>query len=660
MKLFNNNNLTWFKDIEACFGDNDIEAIKVSHRIHLGAYDDVVKHANTIMKLINDGTIGGEKEEILSKFKDWKRNGFAIGVFSSKEVTDKVTYSDDGKPPRIRKNLADLTDEEVETLKKAFKGIQARDLDHTAKDSYFTLAGVHWYPSHPSGDDYNPRAVGLYCHHHIPRYNPWHRAYIYEFENALRSVEGCEDVTLPYWDFGNIVKGPTDKDGNLELTEKQIEDFFPNLLNEAPFNTYKFPLDVATENEIKDELKNEIGHFLRKRVTDAIATAVDLIMTGERAEEIRKAIDKETAKRVAVENEKRRAEGKEKLSDKEIKEIREEVKTECIKELKDKYKEKHGDELKEKFKKEVEKEVKDRFETKKNLKKGYETKRNLSEDILKEYINLSVPKKIKTAAEAQSWEDFHGFSKQREGAAIIGAHDSGHNAIGETMGDQSISSFDPIFWFFHCNHDRLWWRWQQGSKDGRKDYAVTIESLKATMHSSHSKAILEDDLLKTLDPFSLKTTDLINSKKDLKVEYIHPDSDDNYFPAKNATPKPRMLGSTFKQTDLIFDTENVSIRIKGVNRLKIPGSFNIYLKAKNHDKDEGKTIEVLSFFQPNQMGVCENCVANAVVNFDFVVPFSDIKGKGLSVEVKSADGSRDYSDALEDVTINARLLAIQH
>lgn len=28
----------------------------------------------------------------------------------------------------------------------------------------------------------------------------WHRAYLVRFENALRSIPGCQDVAVPFWD----------------------------------------------------------------------------------------------------------------------------------------------------------------------------------------------------------------------------------------------------------------------------------------------------------------------------------------------------------------------------------------------------------------------------------------------------------------------------
>src|SRR5438045_2569013 len=43
------------------------------------------------------------------------------------------------------------------------------------------------------------------------------------------------------------------------------------------------------------------------------------------------------------------------------------------------------------------------------------------------------------------------------------------------MADQNVASYDPIFWFYHCNLDRLWVRWQIN------DTAMTLAGFKTTL-----------------------------------------------------------------------------------------------------------------------------------------------------------------------------------
>ena len=143
------------------------------------------------------------------------RNDYPRGVAPQTEYTT-LTASAAG---RIRRNIADYEEgsENLEKLRTAFNGIMAlNSSDPGNPNSYFNLSGIHWFPA------------PLNCRHHENAYNPWHRAYLQKFEDALRSIEGCEDVTLPYWD---IASGQ-----------------FPNVLSQPPFDKYVFPRDLLRPN----------------------------------------------------------------------------------------------------------------------------------------------------------------------------------------------------------------------------------------------------------------------------------------------------------------------------------------------------------------------------------------------------------------------------
>ena len=95
---------------------------------------------------------------------------------------------------RIRRNVNDLSEEEVNLLEKAFQGIIARDeiedlskpIDeaHPENISFFRLASFHGY-------------ITYHCYHHGNYgFFHWHRKYVYLCEAALRSVPGCEEVNF--------------------------------------------------------------------------------------------------------------------------------------------------------------------------------------------------------------------------------------------------------------------------------------------------------------------------------------------------------------------------------------------------------------------------------------------------------------------------------
>jgi tyrosinase len=78
-----------------------------------------------------------------------------------------------------------MTDAELQELRAAFTKMQETDDDR----GYQYHAGIHGLP------------LPMYCDqaHGQPAFLPWHRAYLYRFELALR--ETGHDVMLPWWDW---------------------------------------------------------------------------------------------------------------------------------------------------------------------------------------------------------------------------------------------------------------------------------------------------------------------------------------------------------------------------------------------------------------------------------------------------------------------------
>jgi tyrosinase len=85
--------------------------------------------------------------------------------------------------PRPRANLDCLSDAQLDELRAAFRKIY--DLDDYPEDrrNYNNQALIHQN----------------HCQHGWERFLPWHRAYVYEFEQNLQDF--APDITLPYWDW---------------------------------------------------------------------------------------------------------------------------------------------------------------------------------------------------------------------------------------------------------------------------------------------------------------------------------------------------------------------------------------------------------------------------------------------------------------------------
>ncbi len=426
-------------------------------------------------------------ETRIRTFYNWMKNDYPRGV-----AEPQPDVPPDTSATRVRKNLVDLSPQETDDLKLAFRGLMYASPDDPR--SYFALAGIHWLP----GPDF-------YCRHHENAYNPWHRAYLMMFEDALRSVEGCEEVTLPYWD----------------ITAPEI----PLVLFEEPFATYKIPRELCT-----------LGGF-------------------------------------------------------------------CF-------------------------------------PKGYVTQRFEADEILQNIQDYEIPETIAKAEGHAHWERFNGWDAGRTQDGIIRAHDAGHNACGNTLSSQDVAAFDPMFWFFHANWDRLWWKWQQAYN------ATTLNKFKT--HIVGSTNWLDDPVLNKLPPFESTSAETINLSK-FGVSYDHPTTE--------ASPSfiPPQFGSlTANRAFALEAKQRASVRVKSINRLEIPGSFDVYLRVG--DKIVGKQ----AFFQSTEPKHCETCRNTEVASFDFVVDQSILLDCKVQVDVKlrQPDGTATPFplSACGSPTVNIRLL----
>lgn len=415
----------------------------------------------------------------VDSFRNWIQKGHPLGkIIPQKPKLNSVA--------RVRKNCSELSSEEIEKLRTSFQGIM--DLPNDDPNSYFYLAGLHWYPSDPP-----------HCKHHEPRYNPWHRAYLQRFEDALRSIEGCEDVTLPYWD---ITQAP------------------PSFLYTSPFRDYTLPKSI---------------HRL--------------------------------------------------------------------------------------------------------YQKGYKTKRYSANKILNNVKSDEIPQIIEESIRQSTWEEF----VTSTGRGIEAAHDFGHGACGDTLQNPDAAAFDPLFWFFHANWDRLWWKWQQIAS------ATDIWGFRSTITGSTD--FLEPPF-NELTPFSLNAAATINLN-DLGVGYTVPKSEKQKI--KNSEIRLSQVGSGGVLESLrLSPQEMASVRIKNLDRVKIPGTFRVNLKAN------GKKVGSRVFFQSIDPTKCENCVKNRLISLDFLVPIEQIMGKEISAEIhllKKVKGLKTNFplSSLGSPTINVRL-----
>jgi tyrosinase len=467
---------TWYGNIRQMFNAKDI-AHMAPQGLDLTSYDQVVASAGSIYGQVAAGNMPPPpdapwSQDMVQTFLNWMTNGTPKGTPTTDQVAQTFTAAAaQSTATRVRADIDTLSPAQLDLLKQAFEGIMAKD--PSDPNSYFVQAGYHWLPA------------PLYCLHHVPGYNPWHRAYMLNFENALRSVPGCEQVTLPYWD---------------------ITKPFPEVLKAPPFDSYTLPQDIGE------------GYNM-----------------------------------------------------------------------------------------------------------GYVTQRYSYPTIQQNLLTFSVVEDLERALTKTDWEDFHGYWSGAPYNTIIAAHDGGHGSIGPTMADQSVAAYDPVFWFFHANWDRLWWEWQ------KKMGATNLNGLLSTINKAtdlNSYNIFTVPVLQALAPFTtlpinLNSVTVIDSVNSLDVDYTSPEIQPGVLASA-----PKTSRSAPVDRGVSINPQRATVTVDGVNRLSIPGSFAVHLFK------DGQRVASRFLFQPNEPDKCETCVQNAIAHFDFDLPLEEVSGGELHVEVE--------------------------
>ena len=481
-------NPTYMEHVRHFFEDADLEHMFL-RGVDLTTYPALKDAASRVFQVTRppDAFMPPEPDRKWSQerhqsFVNWMQNDFPLG-------TPAPQAPQFGNAPRIRKDARDLSADEIETLSRAFRGIMERPADEEL--SYFALAGQHWYPA--PGE----------CLHHEDRYHSWHRVYMRRFEDALRGVEGCADVTVPYWD---ITAAP------------------PDFLFAAPFDSYVLPRDIHRDMDPDHDYPA-----------------------------------------------------------------------------------------------------------------GYRTSRFNAQDIMQNVADYQIPEKIQNAMGQFEWHKFTAGIER-------GGHDNGHVSTGPTMSVPDAAAYDPIFWFFHSNWDRLWWEWQQIMQ------ATTVWSFRSTITTGFTEFLTKPNF-NELPPFPDKAEDVIDLAA-TGVGYAPP-----AVVVEELRVGPAEFGSVAASRKVrVRPAPLVSVRLKGIERLAIPGTFQAVLKA------DGEPLARQAFFQSTQPVACAGCREKPVIDLDFQVEADAVIGRELTADIEllapGADriGRRFPLRACGNPTLNVRLL----
>jgi len=269
---------------------------------------------------------------------------------------------------------------------------------------------------------------------------------------------------------------------------------------------------------------------------------------------------------------------------------------------------------------------------------GYATTRYDRDAIAANVADAGIPTIIEDALQQPTWNGFI----EAERLGLEAAHDEGHGATGVTLTNADVASFDPIFWFFHANWDRLWWQWQQTMD------ATTLPTFRSTITGSTD--FLEPPF-NGLPPFA-DTADKTIDLSAQGIAYAQPAGQPRGVP----TVRRAVAGSLLAAEGMsVQETPQASVRLKGIDRLAIPGSFRAILRA---DKE---VVGQRTFFQSTEPVDCANCRERAKINLDFLVNVDQLLGKALSTSIEILTPDPEFRttiplEACGNPTLNVRLL----
>jgi tyrosinase len=468
---------------------------------------------------------------------------------------------------------------------RAWKGI--KELPPDDPNSFFVIGGYHGEPFRGAG--WGSAAYwGGYCNHGNVLFPTWHRVYLLRLEDALRSVPGCSDVTLPYWDETSteaMTKGVPWALTNETYTLDGKE--IPNPLKSFVFN--RQIIDHLSPFPDTDYSKPVGYETVRYPLSGLVGTEADKAATAAH-----NALYTDTARNVQLLN------------------------ANIIDWL-----------------------------TSTIIVDGAPVSNNSVHDKYARCLEAPNYTVFSNTTSQQEWHDVTGEAV----VSLESPHNSIHLAVGGydlpkimddspisgangDMGENDTAGLDPIFFFHHCFVDRMFWLWQQ--KHDATDHLEIIPQYPGTNSvdsqgptpgvAANSWLTLESPL----DPFRLKDTrgerpytslDCINIERQLGYTY-----GDGSIPTLPPPPADPAMSACV-------------IRVAGINRARIRGSFLVSAFATIDGKRHLVGTEAI-LSRWNVAG-CANCQTHIEAKaFLGLHPFKAkaVDSAVFEIEVRTRDG----------------------
>lgn len=480
---------------------------------------------------------------------------------------------------KVRRSILELQNEyekgnkkPLEDVMRAWKGI--KELPPNDPRSFFKLGGYHGEPFRGAGWGIGNNAFwGGYCNHGNVLFPTWHRMYLYKLEEAMQSIKGCEDATLPYWD---------------ETDDYSLSKGIPWALTNQ-----NFVLDGQT-------IPNPLRSFvLPVTITDNVSTDDGLYTKPEGYETVRYPysglVGTEDARKTSEQH------NSQWTYDEAVQLLNQNLVNWLT------------------------------LRTVNIPPDGTNPSGPIPAGVHKQFIDcLNAPNYtvFSNTTSMQQWNELN----DTPAVALESPHNDIHLAVGGfdvtgvpgqngnaspiigangDMGENDTAALDPIFYFHHCNIDRVFWLWQK--KWGKTDTLDIIPNYPGT-NSSDSQGSTPGippntwlNLDSPLNPFVKKasgkvyaSTDCINIENQLGYTYS-PGSLENL-------PAPELLAT---------DNSTKVVHISGINRAPIKGSFIVAAYAIIDRKKY--LIGINSVLSRWAVAGCANCQTHLEVKSAFAL-----------------------------------------
>ncbi|OBS23045.1 hypothetical protein FPOA_09363 [Fusarium poae] len=454
---------------------------------------------------------------------------------------------------KVRKDVRKLSDEERDTVIRAFKHIM--ELPPDDENSYFTIAGYHGLPE--------PQ----YCYHGVVLFPTWHRAYLLRLEESLRTAPGCKNLALPYWDEAS---NQTKEEGIPRLFTDREYTFQDGSSIPNPLCSYKLQKaivdinDKKTSKDTKPEGYQTVRYPYSGLVSDKFADRTKIHNTaleGKTPDEVTNILNQNV-----------------------IRWLHEQ-----------------------------------KFQT--------HNEKWISAGEKDNYVNCLEAPNYTVFSNATSADRYNEENRGKPTVAPVIPIEQPHNAVhlavggfdvpgdknhnvyafaNGDMGENDTAAFDPLFFFHHCFIDYIFWKWQE-----RHNKTETLDIMKGypgTQLIKRGKAIANFTMDYPLAPFRIKDQ-TTGQERDMTSNDVINISKLEYTYAEPGAPYINLVGSTQRFVDA------PKLKISGINRAKISGSFVVSVWAKTGEGMPDRLLETKPILSRWNVEKCGNCRSHLEVKF---------------------------------------------